>query len=190
MSVTLILVEILAIGLQTLLSLSLIVINYYHINLVNLLTIKDSNLTILIPFIISASYSLGVIIDRISDTILGYLFNEILNAYGKTIKDSDHKADKLRVMYHVGSLETFLDYQRSRIRIARSTGFNALLFSIATFNLNIKSNHAYIICVISFAVSLLSGYCWFEINKKYRQRLASTISILEQEKIGRVENGL
>lgn len=69
-------------------------------------------------------YTLGVVVDRLADSTLG----TFRKTPGGHAKESSRK--RLTILHRSEGMANFLEYIRSRIRIARATTFNAALLAV------------------------------------------------------------
>ncbi|MBE9140044.1 hypothetical protein IQ254_23075 [Nodosilinea sp. LEGE 07088] len=96
----------------------------------------DSNkllsLPALIPFL-SLTYVVGIVVDRISDTLFEWLWAKEM--FRKYYENKDDFHDDRRIIYiHEGRLASLLEYGRSRLRICRGWVLNSAL-TFLTLNL-------------------------------------------------------
>jgi len=92
------------------------------------ISMPESVLTLLL---IALAYTLGIAIDRLADsalTTIGRVLNRgrILARQPMDERD-DFQKMRLRVLVAEGAVTPYLGYTRSRLRVARSTVFNAML---------------------------------------------------------------
>ena len=138
MQATAIVAEILIVGLQAAGWLLLVVLSIFGPRVVDRALPQSDVVVGAIG--LGAVYVLGVLFDRIADTAITALWKK---GWGKRVRRRLEKRKKdqpdepeyrsvgkkrLFVMYHSGSgMGAFLEYQRSRHRIARATVFNVAL---------------------------------------------------------------
>jgi hypothetical protein len=186
-------VEILIIGLETAVWLCLLILTY--VGPVNLdpRALKDWS-TLLTALALAAAYVLGILVDRASDSF--YLWFETTRA-GKVANrymgESSHGYKtpagvaqmRLTVMKESEGIARFLDYQRSRARIARATVLNvALAVPIAALYLSVqvRTQAGPVLVVVAFGIALLllSLFASERIHAAYVKRLSDAYTILTQ----------
>jgi hypothetical protein len=86
--------------------------------------------------VVAAAYMLGVVMDRVADGIFRRAckrFPAPVKRFGEEILEPSTSDDvtfrerRLAVLHASGGLGTFIEYQRSRLRVARATFVNALI---------------------------------------------------------------
>jgi hypothetical protein len=131
LATTAVFAEILIVGLQVEAWLALALLSVFGTDWIELDPLKDFA-TLLTLVVLALAYVLGIIVDRLSDTLLDRFD---ASKSGKRIKKRMSKSKKLElpagvaimrmtVMEASDGLTRFLDYQRSRWRIARATVLN------------------------------------------------------------------
>jgi hypothetical protein len=134
MSTTAIFAELLVCGLQTLTWLVLVAVAIVGPGpLAPLLDVPS----LASVFVIGLSYALGVVFDRLWDLILkwtgigGWLSRRARAAAGRIKPGDEYDAIRRRVYgADAGNAARFVDYNRSRMRIARASTFNFLLITV------------------------------------------------------------
>lgn len=129
MVTTAIFAEILIIGLQAGVWLAFLAASIFGTEIVSIQVLKEWQNFLILP-VIAIVYVLGILIDRIADTT----FLKILKVVNRG-KEEKHPAKfskmRLRILMQNDAVAKFIDYERSRLRIARATVFN-LFFIIIT----------------------------------------------------------
>jgi amino acid permease len=120
MSTTSLFVEILVVGIQTLVWLVLLIHAQWDLKpFLDMLKEYKEYAALITTLLLALAYVLGIFIDRIADSLcrwLRYSSDQLLpESVGKI---------RLRIMKESEGMAKFLDYQRSRLRIARATVFN------------------------------------------------------------------
>ena len=127
MSTTDLFVELIIIGMGAAIWLLLLLFSAFGYDWVPLE--KVFSLAALIPFL-SVVYVLGIVIDRISDTIFGKIW--AVSLLKKVYRQGEKYLDDRRLIYiHPGRLGNLLEYGRSRLRICRGWTLNAVLILVS-----------------------------------------------------------
>lgn len=82
--------------------------------------------TVQTMLVLALAYTLGVIIDRLADSLLTTIDKRL-----GTPAPVAPEQMRLRILLHGGEAATYLSYMRSRLRVARSTVFNLGLTVLA-----------------------------------------------------------
>lgn len=142
-------------------------------------------------FALAESYTLGIVIDRIADSA----YVAVFRPKEKDGKEKDRKVPfstmRLRILKENEQLAGFLDYQRSRLRIARATVFNCVLVVIAVAlgeavhclkgdlsAAGVAGPTAGVAAALLFPLAL---YAAGRINDAYEKRLAEAYAMYEAE---------
>lgn len=132
MATTAVFAEILVIGLQVVVWLALAIISAFGTDWIDLADVSDfaSLLTVLV---LAFAYVLGILVDRLADTLLDW-FEKKTESGRRSKKRMSKNPDlttseevatmRMTVMHESEGMARFLDYQRSRWRIARATVVN------------------------------------------------------------------
>ncbi len=130
MSTTDLFVELVIIGMGSAIWIFFLVISIFGFSWVD--SNKLLSLPALIPFL-SLTYVVGIVIDRIADTLFEWLWaKELFRKYYEN-KDDFHN-DRRIIYIHEGRLASLLEYGRSRLRICRGWALNSVLIFL-TLNL-------------------------------------------------------
>ncbi len=117
---TAIFAEILAIGIQATVLVGLALATFMDLGAVAASAGGwEAALTIVI---LALAYVIGVVVDRVADTVLTPLRNRVATHSAK-----ERAAARLRVLRQESPLSTFLEYQRSRLRLMRGTIVNGAI---------------------------------------------------------------
>jgi 8-oxo-dGTP pyrophosphatase MutT (NUDIX family) len=122
MTTTAVFAEIIVVGLQAEIWLATLVLAVFGADWVDLGAV-DEWATLLTVLVLAAAYALGIIVDRLADTLV---------PIRKRAPNGDRfRRMRLEVLHKSGGdgVAKFLDYQRSRMRVARGTILNTA-FSI------------------------------------------------------------
>jgi hypothetical protein len=121
--------EILIVGLQVEAWLALVLLSVFGTKWIDLDQISDFAALVTV-LVLALAYVLGIVADRLTDTML----NRVERTRRKErFKNLPVKVSKMRmtVMHESDGMTRFLDYQRSRWRIARATVVNVGLTGLA-----------------------------------------------------------
>jgi len=130
--------EILIVGLQVEAWIVLLLLSVFGTEWIHLSEVKDFA-TLLTIVVLALAYVLGIILDRLADTLLDRFEK---TGRGKRVKARFSKSAELegpqnvatmrmKVMIESDGATRFLDYQRSRWRIARATVVNLAIAGLA-----------------------------------------------------------
>lgn len=176
MSTTAIFAEILIIGLQATVWIALLVLSFLPKGSINPGAL-DGWEALTTVFVLAAAYTLGIVVDRIADSAYGRL-RKIWDKEekGKRKKNlPDVSIMRLRVMEKEDGKARFIDYQRSRLRVARATVLNvALVFLTGVFYLGRADMSKPAIATFSVALLIVlvgSLFAAERIHRAYMNRL-------------------
>ncbi len=204
MKMTALFAEILIVGLQTLVWLALgawVVASRLEAPVADLdgLQAALSQLKDWAPLLtiglLAAAYSIGVVMDRVADSVLGGV-GWGLRKSGKWLREiiaSKERGDaeekeypafgelRLTVLKGGGETVAFLDYVRSRLRIARATALNTVL--IVVFATVATCPGRWRLAVLSIGVpSAIAALCaWWSIDKTFDKRLRKAYDLATGE---------
>jgi hypothetical protein len=191
MATTAIFAEILIVGLQATVWVALAVTALLDFQWGNLDSLSnwDSLITV---FILASAYTLGIIVDRVADSMFDPLDRRLRK---KALSDKQplpevHKM-RLTVMALDDERSRFLDYVRSRVRVARATAFNLALIIITSLFLisrrpqvlasTISRRAADIVILIGLILLAMAAYAWVRITRTFYWRLAEAYQILQEQ---------
>ncbi len=140
METTAVFAEIIVIGIQACVWLALLVAWAFGADWIDLEGLKGWEALATI-FAVAVAYTLGVVVDRVADfvddPVLRWTRNLAAWLGGKRATKGPaetsrarFRESRVRVLHAVGALAAFLEYQRSRQRIARGTLFNLPLILV------------------------------------------------------------
>jgi hypothetical protein len=114
--------EIIVVGLEAEAWIALIVLAIWGPDWVDLDALEPWSALVTI-LVMAAAYALGIIVDRLADRLVTAVAKTLANS-----QDADavtFEEQRLRVLKESDGMAKFLDYQRSRQRVARGTIVNA-----------------------------------------------------------------
>jgi len=128
MATTAIVAEIVIGGLEAAVWIALYVFAIAGTDWVDFAQLSDWQATILL-LLVAAAYVLGILIDRIADSVLSRA-DRI--AFGKPkLRGREVQTMRVALLHHEDGNTRFLEYQRSRMRVARATVLNLVLLAPA-----------------------------------------------------------
>lgn len=136
-------------------------------------------------FVLGFAYTLGIIVDRLADSISTGIERRFFRQTkpGRTDEKSGEPVPikRLLVMSKAPEITKFLEYIRSRMRIARSTSLNLLLTTIAAALLARHFSWFWILTLIGTGLALVvvSTYVSRRIAKTYDKRLSQAYTLLK-----------
>jgi len=126
--------EILIVGLEAAAWLALLILGVLGRSGVDVHGLKgwDALVTIVV---VAGVYALGIVVDRISDSLgrwlestsFGKRFDTYVDLKGDGVLPEDTREKRFAVMQSGGGMAQFLEYQRSRLRVARASFVNLAL---------------------------------------------------------------
>ena len=196
MSVTAIFAEILIIGIQVCLWIYLLLASLGVT--IKVLELKEQ--PALLVAALAVAYALGIVGDRVSDSFFSWLdkwFRRRKWHHGGArgsyqerrfaiCGDKSEGVMRLRVLASGDGKAKFLEYQRSRLRIARATAFNLLLILVFGSFYVLKLRRAALPWTPLFAVALpvAIGAVWsaFRIDRSYWDRLCDAYVMWHEDR--------
>jgi hypothetical protein len=124
-----------------------------------------------LPLLLAVAYALGIIVDRVADSL-----------FRKAVRKA-HKESKtrLRVLARGDKVTDFIEYIRSRLRIARVTTLNLILITL-TAPLSLKPAPAFATFVVLAALTLAAAFTMWRIGETYAARLCEAAKLPVPEK--------
>jgi hypothetical protein len=188
MTTTVIFAEIIIIGLQASIWITLVLINLFGTKWININILKgwESLLTV---FVLGIVYTLGIVVDRTSDSIF-HSFDKKLRKKFISNKHLSVSEMRLRIMLKSESIAKFLEYIRSRLRIARSTSLNfffititSVIFLVKQSEVNGNNIFSIVLLVASGGIVLMTflGFIWVRITKTYYKRLDQAYKMMYEK---------
>ena len=126
MSTTALFVELLVAGMQALVWLALLASARWDIKAVLefLKEYKDYS-ALITTLVLALAYVIGIFVDRIADSLCSWFRSSGDRDFSETVGKV-----RLLIMKESEGMAKFLDYQRSRLRIARATVFNIVMIML------------------------------------------------------------
>ncbi len=190
MKTTAIFAELLIVGLQAIVWLIFAGLVFFEVSTIDttLFDTLKSWAALITIFVLSLSYVIGIIIDRVADSLFSHVDKKLREKY--LVKSNQSVADmRLYIMSKNEGVTDFLDYVRSRLRLARSTVLNVILimFFIALWYFTSSKSNSIIMFLLSFGIPLLTLtiFTWFRISKTYYKRLVQAFDLLSIEDEGK-----
>ena len=156
MTTTAIFAEVLAIGVQTAIILGIALSTI--VDLGPLVSGLEEWIALTTIGAVAITYVLGVAVDRLADSILGSLRRRT-----KRHDSLQFGEARLRVLERSSPVSSFLEYQRSRMRLMRGTVFNLVIaipvVNLALVNSGIDAAGAYALANLALVVAVAA--CWF-----------------------------
>ena len=130
--------------------------------------------------LLGAAYTVGIIIDRLADVL-----DDRIPWKAKYEGPGKLREDRLFVMFKSSEVTKFLEYQRSRLRIARCTTLNLLLFLLGLVALVFglfgglrPGIPGFLILVIVAVVFAFALYSWVRLDGTYVKSLADAREVV------------
>lgn len=123
--------------------------------------------------VLGIAYAAGVVIDKVADV----LFTNVVGPFFGRKTDKGYGKKRLFVRQHGGDMTTFLDYVRSRVRIARSTALNIALITALGAWLAPSGSPRLLVILFGLAAFGTTVFAWLQINDTWEKRLAAAYSI-------------
>jgi len=191
MSTTSILVEILIIGIQATVWLSLVVLSIFGYEWVpSAITSAKGWEGMLSVFGLGLCYTLGIFVDRAADCLM-VLYHPgdtlLKSAWIRRHANVAHSDMRMRILCAQNKGADFLEHIRSRIRIVRATALNGILASFASILfLAVRTSHASpailsIVVALGLLLSLASVLCLGVLEVTYITRLKQAKLFLSTE---------
>jgi hypothetical protein len=165
MPTTLLFIELLLTGIQSLVWIGLVVTWIFGNNMSNILPLDNYSdwITPLTLIIFGFVYLLGIIIDRLADWIFSKKDDELRKKYTKGKSKLEIQSIKYKLSKEKG-ITKHLDYNRSRTRIVRSGtlnfGISAAIVLLRMIFSGWTTNIAFLIFGISMFFAIGSYYSW------------------------------
>ena len=138
----------------------------------------------LMPFL-AITYLLGIITDRVADSLIEYIWNDDLRDSYFENREQYYNARRI-IFLKSEKMTDLLEYGRSRLRICRGWVFNGLAIagSLLVFKHNWTSDVSDIVyfgCGLSLSLSVLSFYSWRMLTKvEYKKIREQSAFLLNQ----------
>lgn len=183
MATTAIFAELLVVGLQVLAWLTIVVLGVAKKEAVIPAGLGDWS-TLITLLIVALAYVLGVLMDRISDSVFKLIEHEPVQKEG----DPPVSVKRLTVASRSEPVSRFLEYVRSRLRIARATSLNLALTTLAVAFWLARKNHGPWRVVVALVLGAIAASIalWVarRISKTYYERLTEAYELLLEKQGG------
>ena len=188
MATTAIFAEILIVGLQATIWIGLVLAGVIDLQVGDLSSLNGWE-NLITVMVLASAYALGIVVDRLADSVFDPFDRRIRD---KSLADKQPLPEvhymRLEVMAQEDGKARFLDYVRSRVRVARATAFNlaliivALLFFIgnrpeAFVGIRARQTADFVI-LVGLTLLAIAVFAWRRITKTYYWRLAQAYQIL------------
>ena len=139
----------------------------------------DKWATLITILVVATAYGLGIIIDRLADSIFGKIDKKLRKRWFKCVVKLP--IARLSVAHKGDNMAKFLDYVRSRMRLSRSTMLNALIAVViavaaAPMHKEVRPYLLEIVIIGSIAV-VVTAFVWIRISETYYKRLGQAYEI-------------
>jgi len=184
MTSTAIFAEILVVGLQAMVWLVLLGLFIADLNglqvrslVAGLSGLKDWA-ALITTFVLGFAYTLGIIVDRLADSILSSIEKKLSTQKKHSVSIP---VKRLKVMKTAPEITKFLEYIRSRMRIARSTSLNLLLTTTIAALMARRLSGFWILTIVGtgLALVIISAYVSRRISRTYDKRLSQAYDLVE-----------
>ena len=189
MATTAIFAEILVVGIWTLTWLAFLAAAILDVRIPqNAWTAYPALVTVAV---LSYAYSLGIVVDRLADSI-----HRALSRDRKRDKEpreaSAHRHKRGVIRRENPGLNSFLEYVRSRLRVARSLGFNAPLVAATAAAWAAHTTRGYATSLVLVAVFclILTPATWYAtrlISHAYEKNLSTAYKLVMEAKAAKKE---
>jgi hypothetical protein len=187
MATTAIIAEILVTGLQATVWLAFASLSATGLNWITEETVIQLQdwAGLITVFVLGFAYTLGIIVDRVADSLLHPIDKRFRpKRFGSKLPSVANA--RLEVMSKNEELTRFLDFVRSRMRLARATCLNLILITLtAAVLLATQTSAGYLEIMGAVAGGLilfsLSAFAWRRISQTYYKRLEQAYKIVLQQ---------
>jgi hypothetical protein len=185
MATTAIFAEILIVGLQATVWVALLVITILGPRQIDLAKLTDWS-TLITAFVLAIAYTLGIVVDRVTDSVFDPWDQAVRKDNLSASLPSVHRM-RLCIMSEGAGVAAFLDYVRSRVRIARSTAFNVALIISAAILLQVtrpemmaglSQGNLYALAAFGIGVFILAVFTWERTSRTYYWRVEEAYKIM------------
>jgi len=183
MTTTAIFAELLVSGFETLawVVLLIFVVSGRRIDASTLVPYKDWSAAITI-LMVAACYALGTVSDRLADAVFGSWDKRLRRKWFKN--DDQVGFSRLSVARSSEPLAKYLEYIRSRLRVARATSFNSICFGLVSIAAGISgyftTSLAVVAAAVAFAAASLAAYSWYDSSGMFYRRLSQAVTLLPE----------
>lgn len=193
MATTALFAEILIIGLEAEAVLALLLFSVFGADWLDAGALADWAALVTLV-VVAIAYVLGIVADRLADSVTDRLAETragrwVDDRFGKSSRRETSGADvalmRLTVLKESEGLAKFLDYQRSRLRVARATVVNAALAAplalafLLLQDVGVGTSLAAAILLLALAAATVVGSA--RIHSAYVRRLAEAYALVRNE---------
>lgn len=181
MGIVMVIFEILIAGLQAFIWFSVFLFAFFGNGPIDLNMFQGGGLITLI--MIALAYSLGILVDRVADTIFSPLDHKLRRRVIPE-KDAPVREMRLYLMSIDDGTSKVLEYMRSRLRTARATALNVVMIfgSLVVYRLLKQGAFFDAITLFEFLITIVvvavCYFAWQRITKAYYLRLAQAYHIV------------
>ncbi len=151
MATTAVFAEIVVIGLQIEAWIALLVLTIFGVDWIQF-GLLDEWVSLITIVAVASAYVLGVVGDRLADSLVAKL------AHGE---DPSFREERLRVMYARKEWGTFLEYQRSRLRVARGTSVNAAITAVMSVAYSVSAGASeWVVATVFILAAVVAVASW------------------------------
>ena len=181
MTTTAVFAEILAIGLQVVVWLSMIIFGLFP-DLQKHITKLSNWDGLSIVLLLGAAYPLGVIADRLSDCLFHGIDTRLRKPYTTNAKPTIQDM-RVSIMTRSNEVSSLLGYTRHRIRLARATAFNSTVATAVFVCLSItrdwlSMDKLLLAVALGLAIVASAVFAWARISKTYYRRLVQAYQVV------------
>jgi len=182
MATTALFVEILVVGMEALVWVTLIILALGGGSSVKwVLNALDQQSAMMTPMVLGLAYVLGVLMDRAADSLLHKIDKKV---HGAIKHPASVSVMRFTVQMESPATAAFLDYVRSRLRISRTTSLNLILIILAATGFSLSpsckfNRHSILIPTFSLGLPFLalSIFAWVRIAQTYNERLQEAYNL-------------
>ena len=180
MTTTALFAEILVAGVQALLWIGLLsVVVLRRLGIEETISWTDLEVWI-VPItvgLLTLAYTLGIVVDRVADSVMGWIYDR----FRTRLKRAGKKQSLVR-QEGSGATAEFLEYQRSRLRVARATCLNVALTIVVTLIAVPLDPSAWrLLALLAGILALLFPavlFAWVRIQEAYDRRLRDAVKLI------------
>lgn len=137
---------------------------------------------------VAVAYVLGIVVDRLADGIV----ESVLPRRPRSRASVPHK--RLTVLMHSAALSGFLDYQRSRLRVARGTAANLLvggpiLLAYLWRRTDLDGSRLGLVAAMALGLLAAAVVSGLSIREAYMKRLDDAYGMVQDERENTREEG-
>jgi hypothetical protein len=177
MATTALVTEILIVGLEAEAWVTMLVLAAFGTEWIDLAAV-DGWEALVTVLVLAGAYVLGIVVDRLADSTFGWLRGPDRPGFAKK---------RLEVLHTSPGMAPFLEYQRSRLRVARGTLFNlvAAAVSAAAFLIwgtDVDARWLFAILGVALVALPVCAVATKRIAEAYEKRLVDAHAIVNVER--------